>query len=42
VPDLGKYEIEYTDAFLRERWDITADEWEFIDYKVKSIETDNE
>ena len=34
VPDLGKYEGEYTDAMLRKRWDITEDEWEFIDSKI--------
>lgn len=35
VPDLGKYEGEYTDEMLRERWNITQDEWEFIDSKIK-------
>ena len=34
VPDLGKYEGEYTDTMLRKRWGITQDEWEFIDSKI--------
>ena len=42
IPDLGKYEGEYTDKKLIERWGITKDEWIFIDSKIKSIElTDN-
>jgi site-specific DNA-methyltransferase (adenine-specific) len=35
VPDLGKYKGEYTDEMLRERWNITQEEWEFIDSKIK-------
>jgi len=31
VPDLGKYEGEYTDEMLIKRWGISRDEWEFID-----------
>jgi len=34
VPDLGKYEGEYTDEMLRKRWGIGKDEWEFIDSKI--------
>lgn len=35
VPDLGKYAGEYTDQELIRLWDITQDEWEFIDAKIK-------
>jgi len=38
VPDLEKYDIEYTDDILRERWNITDDEWAFIDSKIKAVE----
>jgi len=34
VPDLGKYEGEYTDKSLRKRWDIGEEEWQFIDSKI--------
>lgn len=37
IPDLGKYEGEYTDKMLIERWGITDDEWNFIDSKIKNI-----
>ncbi|WDT67224.1 Eco57I restriction-modification methylase domain-containing protein [Cloacibacterium sp. TD35] len=37
VPDLGKYEGEYTDKMLIERWGITEDEWSFIDSKIKNL-----
>lgn len=35
VPDLGKYEGEYTDKALGKRWGITNEEWEFIDSRIK-------
>ena len=38
IPYLEKYDIEYTDKILRERWDITDEEWEFIDSKIKAVE----
>ncbi len=38
VPYLEKYEIEFTDEILRERWGITDEEWAFIDSKIKSVE----
>jgi len=38
VPNLGKYNVEYTDEFLKKRWNITEKEWQFIDSKIKSIE----
>lgn len=37
IPDLGKYEEEFTDQILIERWGISNEEWEFIDSKIKNI-----
>jgi len=37
IPDLGKYEGEYTDKMLIKRWGITDAEWNFIDAKIKNI-----
>jgi site-specific DNA-methyltransferase (adenine-specific) len=37
IPDLGKYDREYTDEYLRKFWDITNDEWEYIDSRISSI-----
>jgi len=34
VPDLGKYDGEYTDEMLLKRWGISKEEWEFIDSKI--------
>lgn len=42
VPDLGKYEEEYTDKILREKWNITDEEWNFIDSKIADIGGDND
>jgi site-specific DNA-methyltransferase (adenine-specific) len=39
IPDLVKYEGEYTDRMLIERWGITNEEWNFIDSKIKNIGT---
>ena len=39
VPDLGKYEGEYTDEALRKLWEITDDEWEYIDSRISAVET---
>lgn len=35
VPDLGKYEGEYTDKLLLKRWGISEEEWQFIDSKIR-------
>ncbi len=35
VPDLGKYDKEFTDEMLRNRWGITDEQWMFIDGKIK-------
>lgn len=37
IPDLGRYEGEYTDKMLVKRWGITEEEWNFIDSKIKNI-----
>ena len=37
IPDLGKYEGEYTDKMLVKKWGINEDEWNFIDSKIKNI-----
>ena len=34
VPALEKYDIKYTDEILRERWNITSEEWEYIDSRI--------
>ena len=38
VPDLGTYKGKYTDKILRERWDITEEEWEYISSRIRDIE----
>ena len=35
VPDLGKYDRIYTDKYLCEKWNITEDEWKYIDSRIK-------
>lgn len=37
VPDIGKYEGEFTDKMLIKRWGITVEEWNYIDSKIKKI-----
>jgi site-specific DNA-methyltransferase (adenine-specific) len=37
VPDLGTYRHMFNDSMLRERWNITDDEWAFIDSKISDI-----
>ena len=37
IPDLGKYDGEYTDKMLIKRWGISDDEWNYIDSKIKTI-----
>lgn len=41
VPDLGKYEGEYTDDMLRQKWNIKDEEWDFIDSKIATIGGDD-
>jgi site-specific DNA-methyltransferase (adenine-specific) len=35
IPNLPKYDQLFTDELLRARWNITDEEWEFIDSKIK-------
>ncbi len=35
VPDLGKYDMIYTDEYLCKKWNITDEEWKYIDSKIK-------
>lgn len=37
VPDLGKYDRQYTDDYLRKLWDITDSEWDLIKSKIGEI-----
>jgi len=41
IPDLGSYDTEFTDKILRDRWNITDEEWSFIDSKIKATELMN-
>ena len=41
IPDLEKYNQTFTDEILRKRWDITDEEWDFIDSKIKATELIN-
>lgn len=37
VPHLGKYEGIYTDERLRAEWNISQDDWDYIDSRIKSV-----
>ena len=37
VPDLGTYKQVYTDKILREMWNISDKEWEYIDSRICEI-----
>jgi hypothetical protein len=37
IPDLEKYEGKYTDKQLCKLWNITDDEWNYIDSRVRNI-----
>lgn len=37
IPDLGRYEGVYSDDFLRKRWNISPEEWDFINSKIAAI-----
>lgn len=41
IPDLGNYNGEYTDEKLCEMWNITKDEWEYIDSRIATIGGDD-
>jgi len=34
IPDLGKYEGEFTDELLVKRWGLTEKEWKYIDSRI--------
>lgn len=38
VPHLGTYDFKYTDDILRKKWNITDEEWLYIDSRIKDIE----
>lgn len=38
IPDIGDYSINYTDDILRKRWNITDNEWAYIDSRIRNIE----
>lgn len=41
VPDLGKYTGVYTDKYLKEKWKISEEEWQFIDSRISAVGVDN-
>lgn len=41
IPDLGSYKGIYNDEMLRNKWDITDEEWDFIDSKITTIDGDD-
>jgi len=42
VPDLGKYSGEYTDDYLKELWDISDEEMNYIYSRVGEIGGDTD
>jgi len=42
VPDLGRYEGIYSDELLKEKWNITEEEWEYIDSRISMIGGDDD
>lgn len=37
IPDLGTYKGSYTDELLREMWNITDEEWNYIDSRISAV-----
>ena len=37
IPDLGSYSGIYTDEQLRKLWNISDDEWTYIDSRINNI-----
>ena len=37
APDIGDYSQSYNDQKLRQLWNITDDEWDYIDSKIKNM-----
>jgi site-specific DNA-methyltransferase (adenine-specific) len=42
VPDLGNYNQLYSDELLRKRWNITDEEWNYIDSRIHNYESRQE
>ena len=42
VPDLEKYDKVYSDKLLRELWDITETEWDYINSRICNIGGDDD
>ncbi len=41
IPDLGTYQGQYTDKMLCEMWDISEEEWSYIDSRIATIGGDS-
>lgn len=41
IPALEKYDCKYTDELLRYRWEITDDEWQYIDSRIHNYGGEN-
>lgn len=37
VPDMGSFDMTYSDEYLREIWDINDEEWRYIDSRIGTI-----
>ncbi|MGB0265810.1 MAG: Eco57I restriction-modification methylase domain-containing protein [Candidatus Poseidoniaceae archaeon] len=37
IPEMDDYNCKYTDKMLRKRWNISQEEWLFVDSKIKTI-----
>jgi site-specific DNA-methyltransferase (adenine-specific) len=40
IPDLGHYKGIYTDKMLCDKWNITDEEWRYIDSRIATIESE--
>lgn len=38
IPDMIRYQGNYTDSMLRELWGITEDEWKYIDSRITTVD----
>ncbi|PIQ09443.1 MAG: hypothetical protein COW71_06555 [Ignavibacteriales bacterium CG18_big_fil_WC_8_21_14_2_50_31_20] len=34
IPDIGKYEDEFTDKILIKRWKLSEEDWKYIDSRI--------
>jgi len=37
IPEMENYNCEYSDEMLIKRWNISKEEWAFVDSKIKTI-----